>query len=64
MKAENYQSLYIVKMPNNFCGIGAMMLNHPKNVSFLVSKPIQETLVILFGLFYEMFFLCFPTNVF
>ena len=35
MEKENYSELYIVKMPNNFCGIGAMMLNHPKNVSIL-----------------------------
>ena len=36
MEKENYSKLYIVKMPNNFCGIGAMMLNHPKNVSSLL----------------------------
>ena len=34
-----------MKMPNNFCGIGAMMLNHPKNVSFSVAITIQEILV-------------------
>ena len=45
MKAENYESLYIVKMPNNFCGIGAMMLNHPKNVRLFFEKTIQEILV-------------------
>ena len=40
MEKENYSELYIVKMPNNFCGIGAMMLNHPKNVSYIVSNLI------------------------
>ena len=34
MNRENFSKLYIVKMPNSFCGIGAMMLNHPKNVSW------------------------------
>ena len=40
MEKENYSELYIVKMPNNFCGIGAMMLNHPKNVSYIVANLI------------------------
>lgn len=32
MKAEKLTKLYIVKLPNNYCGIGACMINHPKMV--------------------------------
>jgi len=32
MKEENYSELYIVKLPNNYCGIGAMMIDHPKKI--------------------------------
>jgi len=32
MKAEKLTKLYIVKLPNNYCGIGACMINHPKMI--------------------------------
>ena len=41
MEEENFTKLYIVKMPNSFCGIGAMMLNHPKNVDNDVFKTLN-----------------------
>ena len=41
MEEENFTKLYIVKMPNSFCGIGAMMLNHPKNVNNDVFKTLK-----------------------
>ena len=32
MKTEKFSKLYIVKLPNNYCGIGACMIDHPKMV--------------------------------
>ncbi|XP_023340842.1 tubulin polyglutamylase TTLL4 isoform X2 [Eurytemora carolleeae] len=32
MKMENYEEVYIVKLPNNFCGIGACVVRHPSKI--------------------------------
>jgi len=32
MKRENYENVYIVKLPNNFCGIGACVIKHPSKI--------------------------------
>lgn len=32
MKEEKYSKVYIVKLPNNYCGIGACVIDHPKKV--------------------------------
>jgi len=32
MKTEKFSKLYIVKLPNNYCGIGACMIDHPKMI--------------------------------
>ena len=36
MKAEKYSKVYIVKLPNNYCGIGACVIDHPKKVRILL----------------------------
>ncbi len=33
MEEEEFKSVYIVKLPNNFCGIGACVIDHPDQVS-------------------------------
>ena len=37
MEEEDFKKVYIVKLPNNFCGIGACVIDHPKKV-----KSIQN----------------------
>ena len=32
MEEEEFKEVYIVKLPNNFCGIGACVIDHPKKV--------------------------------
>ena len=32
MEEEDFKKVYIVKLPNNFCGIGACVIDHPKKV--------------------------------
>ena len=32
MEEEGFKKVYIVKLPNNFCGIGACVIDHPKKV--------------------------------
>ena len=32
MRREQFKSVYIVKLPNNFCGIGACVIDHPAKV--------------------------------
>ena len=39
MKRENYSKVYIVKLPNSFCGIGACVIDHPKKVTNYLSHP-------------------------
>ena len=38
MKADDYKSIYIVKLPNNFCGIGACVIKHPSQVNIQSTK--------------------------
>ena len=35
MEEEEFKEVYIVKLPNNFCGIGACVIDHPKKVKKL-----------------------------
>ena len=38
MEEEEFKEVYIVKLPNNFCGIGACVIDHPKKVKKLRYK--------------------------
>ena len=40
MKADDYKSIYIVKLPNNFCGIGACVIKHPSQVNYTADENI------------------------
>jgi hypothetical protein len=35
MERENYSKVYIVKLPNNMCGIGACVIDHPGKVMMM-----------------------------
>jgi len=39
MEEEDFKKVYIVKLPNNFCGIGACVIDHPKKIP--VKKKIH-----------------------
>ena len=32
MKKEKFAKVYIVKLPNNYCGIGACVIKHPRKI--------------------------------
>ena len=32
MELEKFRKLYIAKLPNSYCGIGALVIDHPKKV--------------------------------
>ena len=36
MKSEKYEKVYIVKLPNNFCGIGACVVKHHNKVGLVL----------------------------
>ena len=41
MEEEEFKEVYIVKLPNNFCGIGACVIDHPKKVKKLLYQNID-----------------------
>ena len=38
MEEEDFKKVYIVKLPNNFCGIGACVIDHPKKVKSILGN--------------------------
>ena len=38
MEEEDFKKVYIVKLPNNFCGIGACVIDHPKKVKSILGS--------------------------
>ena len=50
MEEEDFKKVYIVKLPNNFCGIGACVIDHPKKVKsidkirnlFIFQIPVKK----------------------